>query len=128
MTGIEDTIGTFFAHKISDFAEAHNKQNILEEISIYGLSNEDNSHVMSFEWNGMEEAHKAANDVLGFLEDIKKIVVESGKEAKEQLPPHVTIFKDIRRADPNVIRILYRVRVWNAPGEYVTMERKLETK
>lgn len=124
MTGIEHSIGSYFAHKISDYAEANSLSNVLEEISIYGSSNPDGSHVISFEWNGWHDSG-LANLILDFLHKIKALIVNSGKEAKEQVAPHMTLFKDPRRCDPDAIQALYRVRVWDEQGKYEVLEKEL---
>ncbi len=120
-----DNIAIDLAHKISDFAKSTGKDTILEEISIYGASQQDGSHVMSFEWHG-DEHSSIANDILDFFHSVKKIVSESGKEATEQVPPHANIMKD---KNGNVLsRILYRFRVWNESGKYDEFKRELITK
>lgn len=117
--GLEYTsVASLIAGRISDFAFSENKNDILEEISIYGSGEPDGSAVMAFEWHGANECSDMSKKVLEFIDNIKKIVVESGREAVEQVQPHCNIFKDNTQ-------ILYRVRVWPAFGDYEERKKKV---
>lgn len=114
------SIGSQIAEQILSFAENNQKNDLLDEVSIHAIQREDGSVVIAFEWSGKNDDSKKSQRMLDFMHDIKKVVVDSGKESLEQQPPHANIYKE-------VTNVGYRFRVWNQDGTYDTFERKLVT-
>ena len=86
MTEDKKSIAAIIAEKISDLAQSLNKNHILDEINIYGVSDKDGSVVMSFEWSGTID-QKPASDVLEFFKDIKNMLPTCGSKIHEQIAP-----------------------------------------
>ena len=86
MTEDKKSIAAIIAEKISDLAQSSNRNHILDEINIYGVSDKDGSVVMSFDWNGSID-QKPASDVLEFFNDIKNMLPTCGCKTHEQIVP-----------------------------------------
>lgn len=112
------SIGSFIAEKIVEHAQLSNKNNILEEINIYGLSDKDGSATLSFQWTESSATSLLPNDVLSFFNDIKKAVINTKKETREQESP-----VEIKLNGSSIIT--YRFRIWDEDGKYETFEKEL---
>lgn len=112
----EKSAGAFIAEKIVDLAESLNKQHILDEISFYGMSNKDGSATLTLEWIGESVPPNVFQEIETFLNEIKKLVISTKKEVKEQECPN-TVFFD------GLARLVYRFRIWNTDGKYEYYDR-----
>lgn len=111
------SIGSIIARKIVDLAGITDKNNILDEINIYGTSDKDGAATMSFEWLG-ENSPALSNDILEFLNKIKSMLCSTGNKIVEQEPPSIGEFSGITR-------VLYRFKVWPTQGAYEHFFREL---
>lgn len=114
----EKSVGGFIAEKVVDLAESLNKQYILDEISIYGVSDRDGSATLTFEWIGESVPPTMFQEIEMFLTEIKKLVISTKKEVKEHECPN-TVFFD------GLARLVYRFRIWNEEGKYEYYDRQL---
>lgn len=110
------SIGSFIAEQVVDLANSLNKNHILDEISLSGLSDKDGSATITFEWQGDDNV--LAKNILEFVHEIRNAVINTGKEVKEQISPAITKIYEIQR-------VLYRFRVWNFDGQYEVFEKEL---
>ncbi len=96
MTEEKKSIAAIIAEKISDLAQSSNKNHILDEINIYGVSDKDGSVVMSFDWNSSID-QKPASDVLEFFKDIQSMLPTCGYKIHEQIAPTLSEICGIKR-------------------------------
>ncbi len=114
----EESIGGIIAEKVVDLAESLNKQHILDEISFYGTSDKDGSATFTFEWIGESVPPTMFQEIEMFLTEIKKLVISTKKEVREQECPNIVFFDGLAR-------LIYRFRIWNEEGKYEYYDKQL---
>ncbi len=108
----QKSIGSFVAEKIVDLAKSSKKEYILDELSIYGLSDKDGSATLTLEWHGASDGDQLfSKDIFTFLNEIRSLIISQKKETREQLEPSITPLDGF-------IRVIYRFRIWDIDGQY----------
>ncbi len=115
------SLATLVAEEIYDFAKNNQKTNLLDEISIYGTSEKDDSAVFAFEWQSKDDSEKLAQEMAQFFGELKKLVIDFKKETCEQAKPDLIHYGEWK--DGLFYKINYRFRIWPTDGEYENYER-----
>lgn len=114
----EKSIGSQIAEKIVSLAADTNKNHVLDEISIYGMSDKDGSATLAFEFLGETVKNtKISEEVYDFFKKIRSLLIMFGKEVVEQEFPRRELLQ-------NATRIAYRIRIWDIDGKYEFFNRE----